>query len=80
MAYSLAEGVVHRWLRTVLSYHSPALVQHLDRVLPHWEEAAQELSAQQVITVVVVITTITMQTSYCLLILYMLYYTIAFFF
>ena len=30
-AYSLAVGKVHSWLRLLVSYHAPALVQHLDR-------------------------------------------------
>lgn len=41
----IAAGPLHAWLRLLLSYHSPALVQHLDRVLPGWE---QPVSAAQV--------------------------------
>jgi hypothetical protein len=48
VAYHLGVGVTHSWLRALLSYHSPALALHLDRVLPHWQEAAAEISAHQV--------------------------------
>jgi membrane protein required for beta-lactamase induction len=50
VAYHLGAGVTHSWLRALLSYHSPALALHLDRVLPHWQEAAAEISAHQVIS------------------------------
>ena len=47
-AYSLSVSATHSWLRLLLSYHSPALVQHLDRVVPHWEHPAAEMSTHQV--------------------------------
>lgn len=31
-----------------MTYHSPALAQHLDRVTPGWEKCARELTTQQV--------------------------------
>ncbi|KAJ1438566.1 hypothetical protein B484DRAFT_203572 [Ochromonadaceae sp. CCMP2298] len=49
VAYDLSVRVVHSWLRALLYYHSPTLVQHLDRVLPHWEDPAVEISSQQAV-------------------------------
>eukprot|EP01039_Chlorochromonas_danica_P005573 gene5572-6136_t len=46
-ALELAQEVVHRWLRLLLLYHCPALAQHLDRVLPGWEQPAKEASTAQ---------------------------------
>ena len=37
--------VVCTWLRLLVAYHSPRLVQHLDRVLPGWEHTATTASA-----------------------------------
>lgn len=39
--------VIHRWLRLLLLYHCPVLAQHLDRVLPGWEQPAKEASTTQ---------------------------------
>jgi hypothetical protein len=36
--------VVHFWLRLLVAYHSPALQQHLDRVLPGWEQPLEQTS------------------------------------
>ena len=40
--------VVCTWLRLLVAYHSPRLVQHLDRVLPGWEHTATTASATTV--------------------------------
>ena len=48
-AFEFAAAASHCWLRLLLSYHAPSLVQHLDRILPHWEQPAKDLSASQVI-------------------------------
>ena len=41
----VALSTVHSWLRLLVMYHSPAAAQHLDRVLPGWEVAA-DMSGQ----------------------------------
>jgi hypothetical protein len=46
---NLASGLVHFWLRLLVTYHSPKLAQHLDRVVPGWEKASTEISTAQVI-------------------------------
>lgn len=48
VAYALATESVHGWLRLLLFYHVPSLVQHLDRVLPRWELPTKTLSASEV--------------------------------
>lgn len=32
----------HSWVRLLLGYHFPALMQHLDRALPQWEDIVQD--------------------------------------
>jgi hypothetical protein len=49
-AYSRAIKTVHSWLHILLSYHFPALTQHLDRVYPGWESAIQDASPSEVST------------------------------
>jgi hypothetical protein len=44
----MAVEVVHRWLRLLLLYHSPELAQHLDRILPGWEQPAKDVSTSEV--------------------------------
>ncbi len=39
---------IHSWIRFLLIYHSPALAQHLDRVIPGWEKPSKEISSAQV--------------------------------
>jgi hypothetical protein len=39
-ASSLGLQKYHSWMRLLLAYHFPALAQHLDRMLPDWEQAA----------------------------------------
>jgi hypothetical protein len=41
---------IHSWIRLLLIYHSPALAQHLDRVVPGWEKPSKEISTAQVKT------------------------------
>jgi hypothetical protein len=43
-ALEIASGAIHSWLRLALSYHSPAIVQHLDRVLPGWEQPVTDVN------------------------------------
>lgn len=43
----LAVDAMHTWLRLLVTYHSPTLAQHLDRVLPGWEKKAKELTSSQ---------------------------------
>lgn len=50
-AQSLGVNLTHNWLKVLLSYHAPALVQHLDRVLPQWEEPTKEISSSQAISI-----------------------------
>ena len=38
-----AMEILSGWLRLLLSYHSPRLVQHLDRIVPGWEHPAEEV-------------------------------------
>jgi len=44
-ALEVAVDLLHSWLRLLLSYHNPSLVQHLDRVLPGWEMSTSVFSA-----------------------------------
>lgn len=52
----LAVDAVHSWLRLLVTYHSPALAQHLDRVLPGWEKSAKEISTAQVCFTLIIAT------------------------
>jgi hypothetical protein len=47
MALGHAVNKVHSWTRLLLTYHAPALAQHLDRVLPGWERAARGVSSAE---------------------------------
>lgn len=49
-AQSIGQELTHTWLRTLLSYHSPAVVLHLDRVVPHWERPSKETSPSSAIS------------------------------
>ena len=49
-AQSIGQEMTHTWLRTLLSYHSPAVVLHLDRVVPHWERPSKETSPSSAIS------------------------------
>lgn len=43
----VATDAMHTWLRLLVTYHSPTVAQHLDRVLPGWEKKAKELTSTQ---------------------------------
>ena len=46
-ASQIAVRKIHSWLRLLVSYHCPNLVQHLDRVLPSWEQPSADLTSSQ---------------------------------
>jgi hypothetical protein len=38
---------IHFWLRLLLIYHNPVIAQHLDRVVPGWEQPSRGFSASE---------------------------------
>jgi len=54
IAYQMGACVTHSLTRQLLAYHSPALVLHLDRVLPHWCDPAAEITAHQSVSIAAV--------------------------
>ena len=46
-AMELSITTVHFWLRLLLIYHNPVIAQHLDRVVPGWEQPSRGFSASE---------------------------------
>ncbi len=46
-AMELSITTIHFWLRLLLIYHNPIIAQHLDRVVPGWEQPSRGFSASE---------------------------------